>query len=117
MGKFTTAVRDTGTDVVISGGKSVSSAFNSVSNGFSAAEEVTARAHSMARNWRRKGEAADALTFQTDLAIAVVTRGKEVAQAFNDVRKSLKDDEDLEETFNQLFGSFDQVMQKAMTTK
>jgi hypothetical protein len=115
MGKFTTAVRDTGTDVVISGGKSVSSAFNSVSNGFSATEEVTARAHSMARDWRRKGEAADALSFQKEVAIAVVTRTREVSEAFRDVQKALKEDKELEEIHNQLFGSFDEVMAKAMS--
>ncbi len=117
MGKFTTAVRDKSTDITVAGGDTGVSLLNAVRNTSGGFEELTARGHSMARDWRRKGEAADALTFQTDLAIAVVTRGKEVAQAFNDVRKSLKDDEDLEETFNQLFGSFDQVMQKAMTTK
>lgn len=117
MGKFTDAVRDKSTDITVAGGDTGVSLLNAVRNTSGGFEELTARGHSIARNMRQKGEAADALAFQTELAIAVVTRGKEVAQAFNDVRKSLKEDEGLEETFNQLFGSFEDVMAKAKSTK
>lgn len=117
MGKFYDAVRDKSTDVTIAGGDTGVSLFNVLKNTSGGFEELSARGHSIARNMRQKGDASDALAFQTELAISVVSRGKEVAQAFNDVRKSLKEDEGLEETFNQLFGSFEDVMEKAKSFK